>query len=59
MSLFFLLENELKKQAIRKEELAYPTAPSTLRTLSWAARGIGKHLKLFIEENKKLYPSED
>ncbi|NGX43158.1 MAG: hypothetical protein K940chlam7_01449 [Chlamydiae bacterium] len=58
----FLLEKELKKQKIKKEELAdlmgtsrsairrllNPTAPSTLKTLSSAARAVGKHLKLSI-----------
>lgn len=58
----FQFEQELKKQKIRKEELAErmhtsrsavnrllnPEAPSTLRTLSLAARAVGKHLRLSL-----------
>ena len=58
----FQLEKELKRKKIRKEELADmmgtsrsairrlfdPCAPSTLRTLSTAARAVGKHLKLSL-----------
>jgi len=59
----FQLEKELKKQKIRKDELAEmmgtsrsavrrlfdPNAPSTLKTLSCAARAVGKHLKLSLQ----------
>ena len=58
----FQLEKELKKQRIKKEELARmmgtsrsavmrlldPNSPSTLKTLSSAALAVGKHLKLSL-----------
>ena len=58
----FQLEKELKKQRIEKEELAVrmgtsrssvrrlldPNMPSTLKTLSSAARAVGKHLQLSL-----------
>ncbi len=58
----FQLEKELKRQRIKKDELADmmgtsrsairrlldPNTPSTLKTLSSAARAVGKHLKLSI-----------
>lgn len=58
----FQLEQELKKKKIKKEELAIimgtsrsavrrlldPKMPSTLKTLSGAARAVGKQLKISI-----------
>ncbi len=58
----FQLEKELEKKKIKKEELAImmgtsrsaicrlldPNIPSTLKTLSNAARAVGKHLKLSL-----------
>ncbi len=58
----YQLEKELKKQKIKKDELADimgtsrsairrlldPNAPSTLKSLCNAARAVGKHLKLSL-----------
>ena len=58
----YQLEKELKKQKIKKEELALlmgtsrsavnrllnPHAPSTLKTLNSAARAVGKHLRVSL-----------
>ncbi|MCB1114543.1 MAG: XRE family transcriptional regulator [Chlamydiia bacterium] len=58
----FQLEKELKKQKIKKDDLAYlmgtsrssvrrlldPESPSTLRTLSSAALAVGKHIKVIL-----------
>jgi len=58
----FQLEQELKKQSLKKEELAEmmgtsrsavrrlldPESSSTLKTLASAAQAVGKHLKLSL-----------
>jgi antitoxin HicB len=58
----FQLEQELKRQKVKKEQLAHlmgtsrssirrlldPYKPSTLRSLSQAAHALGKHLRVSI-----------